>query len=108
VQVEARLQSHNSRHQGRAIRAPQAAAGKTPGRRKMMNCDICGNYCTHLFAQGVFTVKVYTFEAIRPYRYRIRPDPETLHICDACWKKQMRSLAEQLCKAEKPIRYREG
>ena len=74
----------------------------------MSTCDMCGKELfMDLPAQGVFTFKFYTLEKIGTCRYRVTPDPENYPICDACWKKQMRSLAEQLGKAEKPLRHRQ-
>jgi len=73
----------------------------------MSTCDMCGKELfMDLPAQVVFTFKFATIERMHSCRYRVTPDPENYPICDVCWKKQMRLLAQELGKAEKPLRYR--
>ena len=61
----------------------------------MDQCGVCGQWRNGCVAESHHTVKVYTYEAITPYHYRIITDPKTQH-CPECWQKQMRGLAQQL------------
>jgi hypothetical protein len=58
-------------------------------------CAICGQWRNSYIAAGDFTVKVYTYEKITPYNYRVTSEPATAH-CKECWDKQMRGLVQQL------------
>jgi len=67
----------------------------------MSTCNVCGYHCDDGVVEGVFTVKRATYERMLAYRYRITPHPAGQRICDKCWQKHMRLLAEQLAKSTK-------